>query len=499
MRLRILAFVALSSCLVFFLNNGCTKIDTTALGSDLIPVVDNINTFADTLNVESTQGFFDDSTLVTQDDVHALGYIGNDPLFGKTNANIFLQLKPTFYPYSLQNAGDTLVGLDSVVLCLSFKGAWGDSIPQQQIEVRKIEDLRFRDRFADTNSVKYAPTVTDLLGSSTFDIKSIKGKRFINNGRDSVVNQLRIKLTNSAFNQLLYNSDTLQSNPGLSNAFRNDSTFRKFFNGLGIISKQTTGNALMYFSLLEKNTRMEIHFRKKKNGIIDTLYRSLYVAQTGSGIAPSGTANNITRNRSGFPVSTPSTTENYIQTAPGTFVDIKIPRLNTFKDTNKIIHRAVLIVEQVPSDMNKDLQFTPPSALYIDLKDDAQGANFYKPLYFDLNPSAPYRPDVANQFFPPSVDQNYFGGFEKYRTGGPTGRVAYYNLNLTRYLQQMVTSQKINYQLRLYAPVNIRYKQFNFPDIPYQNTIALGRIKVGSGANPDYRMRVAIIWSKIKS
>ena len=34
---------------------GCTKLDTTTLGADLV-TVDNVNTFADTLNVNATQG-----------------------------------------------------------------------------------------------------------------------------------------------------------------------------------------------------------------------------------------------------------------------------------------------------------------------------------------------------------------------------------------------------------------------------------------------------------
>ncbi len=39
---------------------GCTKLDTTTLGGDLIPIVDNVNTFADTLDITATQGIFAD-------------------------------------------------------------------------------------------------------------------------------------------------------------------------------------------------------------------------------------------------------------------------------------------------------------------------------------------------------------------------------------------------------------------------------------------------------
>jgi hypothetical protein len=64
---------------LFFIG-GCTKIDTTTLGADLVPAVDNISTFADTLNVIGTQGFFKDSTILNGTDDHILGAITNDPV-----------------------------------------------------------------------------------------------------------------------------------------------------------------------------------------------------------------------------------------------------------------------------------------------------------------------------------------------------------------------------------------------------------------------------------
>ena len=83
---------------------SCTKLDTTVQGADLL-TVDNINTFADTLEVFTTQGTFDnitgpnyDSTLIFKGDAHILGN-ANVPNFGKTDASIYVQFKPPFYPY----------------------------------------------------------------------------------------------------------------------------------------------------------------------------------------------------------------------------------------------------------------------------------------------------------------------------------------------------------------------------------------------------------------
>jgi hypothetical protein len=85
---------------------GCTKLDTTNLGGDLIPEVDNVNTFADTLDIITGSGIFDDSTKLSLTEEYALGKITNDPLIGGTEANLYLQLKPSYYPYYIKKAAN---------------------------------------------------------------------------------------------------------------------------------------------------------------------------------------------------------------------------------------------------------------------------------------------------------------------------------------------------------------------------------------------------------
>ena len=96
-------FPGLYTCVIlfFFITvESCTKIDSTTLGSDLIPAVDNVTTFADTLDIIATQGTFDESAARTAiSDLHVLGAITNDPVFGKTEAEIFLEMKPGFDPF----------------------------------------------------------------------------------------------------------------------------------------------------------------------------------------------------------------------------------------------------------------------------------------------------------------------------------------------------------------------------------------------------------------
>src|SRR5438874_11944841 len=101
---------------VFFL--ACTKIDTTSLGSGLIPAVDNVHTFEMTLTLNTDNILFNDSTKMLSSDDLPLGYT-NDPEFGQTKGDIYFSIMPpTFgaYPFGKK---DSLV-MDSVILSLAY-------------------------------------------------------------------------------------------------------------------------------------------------------------------------------------------------------------------------------------------------------------------------------------------------------------------------------------------------------------------------------------------
>ncbi|HEX8278264.1 MAG TPA: DUF4270 family protein, partial [Segetibacter sp.] len=107
---------------VIFYISSCTKIETTNIGSGLIPPIDGVTTLDTTLEV-STDNFIDprrDSLKVYKTDDHVIGVINNDPLFGKTTAAAFFELKPTSYKFSFP--GKSSLKVDSAVLILSYKG-----------------------------------------------------------------------------------------------------------------------------------------------------------------------------------------------------------------------------------------------------------------------------------------------------------------------------------------------------------------------------------------
>ena len=209
LRLSIAALASFS----FFIT-GCTKIDTTELGADLIPAVDNVHTFADTLDVIGTMGqLTDTSTRLSGSENHAVGRI-NDPVFGNTTADMFLQLSPDFFPYYFGAAKDTFSNgqisgtkFDSVVFCLAYKGFYGDTMVPQNLKVYALDrhTTNFQDSSYKLDFQPDLPYTSNLLGQATVIPADLSKKLFIRHGKDSVTNQIRIKLSGS-FICLLYTS-----------------------------------------------------------------------------------------------------------------------------------------------------------------------------------------------------------------------------------------------------------------------------------------------------
>ncbi|MEP7254300.1 MAG: DUF4270 family protein [Ferruginibacter sp.] len=503
MQKRILPIALIAALLFSLFTWNCTKLDTTDIGSDLLPAVDNVHTFDTILNVITTQNLFNDTTIIERDEDHALGSINNDPLFGKTTANVFMQLKPTFYPFYLGNEKDTLngfgAGLDSVVLCLKFKGFWGDSTLPLHFEVHEVADIKFRDSVYIAKTINYQPIYSGtILGTADVDIRRLADTVKYADKRDYSLNQIRINLSKLpqglAWSQALYNRDTLAGH-----AFLSDSLFREFYHGLAVISTGAGANALTYINLADTSTKIEIHFRRKNKGILDTVYNSFVLnnSLTGSSTnAPSNTTNNIIRNRTGARVLSPNSDELYLQTSPGTYVNLNIPGLSTL--SNRIVHRAEIIVEQIPTNAILDGKLSAPNFLYIDLKDTTTTDN-WKPIYLDLNPNVGYDPDFkSGPYFPTNgVDYTYFGGYVRDKTDVFGAPIKYYNFNISRYVQEIVTKHTPNYALRLFSPYSFKYPQYSTQIIPYSNNIASGRVRIGSGTNPNYKLRLRIIYSKL--
>jgi hypothetical protein len=504
---RILPFVIISIIFVSFLNLGCNKLDTTSIGGDLLPAVDNVHTFADTLAITTTQQVYNpDSTVVTRTEDQAFGHTV-DPLLGRTTtAGIYFQLKPTFFPYYLGNPADTLnffpgVGLDSVVLCLKYKSFYGDSTIPLDVDVREILDVTFRDSVNKPNMVgSNPPALGNVIGGTSINVATLGDTVHYRDNKDSSINVIRIRL-NDTWAQHLFTQDSFSFHTGI-NAFYSDSVFRRFYNGLAVVPRSGgSGNQLIYVNLADPATRIEIHFRRENAGVLDTTFNSLVLNSDYF-----GSTTNRSSNTADIIKRTPALNltagdqEIYLETNPGTYANLKIPGLTGL--SNRIIHRAEIVIQQIPDLTGFQNIFKAPSYLYLDLKDSISNTK-WKPIYYDLNPSVVYDPDNTNPLsasyypFTNGIDFLYFGGYRRDKIDQFGNPISYYTFNITKYVQNIVTNHRFNYDMRLSSPFSFSYPQYLPTIISYNNPIANGRVKVGGGNNPNYKMILRIIYSNL--
>ncbi len=263
--------ILFSSFVAFFILNtfnSCKKInEATQLGDDLIPAIDNVNTFEAYFKTLTNNALFNDSTKLRYNDDVALGHISNDLDFGETNASVYFNIVPSNTPgggaktYPFFNKDSNLV-IDSVILSLSYRGNYGDSNSMQTVRVFEIAQTS---DFSRDSSYKFnhssIQTTGGQLGLKTFAISSLNDSIPIHRkDTTKVANVLRIRLDNSLGERFAGYDTTKTSNGG----FNSDSIFFRLFRGLAV-KADASGNGLVYFNLSDPaKTKLTIYFKVRK-------------------------------------------------------------------------------------------------------------------------------------------------------------------------------------------------------------------------------------------
>ncbi len=466
--------------LFLLLFSACTKIITTDIGSNLLPPSDGVTT-KDTFITVYAKNAGDSAIFLNTGDDHVVGYL-NDPLLGQTAAQINVQLVPPYFPFSFPVNKDSITA-DSVVLELHFDGVWGDSTLPLSLRVFRIasdqpftvDSVYKTSSFIDNDeelTYNNTPVAISPIGLITDSFHAFA---------DSGVSTIRIRLNDALAQQFLNQFDA-------TNAYVSDSLFNIYFRGFQIAST-ATGNSLFKINLTDPGTKLALYFKylnPDSTGVTDTAVRYFTAA---AGV--SAHSNYITRNRSGSQLSNyyPSANSQdsllFIEANPGNFANISIPGLTGFR--NVLIHRAELLMEQIPD--NSDLYFTPPVLMLAGYDADSMRR---EALLSDLT-------DVNG-----NISLATFGSFPI--STYDNGRIDYsYNLNISRYVQGIITRNDTNYhQLALYAPFYTEYlyssqaaiTPFTYSSVPINNP-ACGRVRLGGGniADTSKRMRLHIVYS----
>jgi len=469
--------VLLTGILVF---GSCNKIDTTDLGNELIPGSDNVATFDTTLDVitDNLLTPATDTVKMLYTELHTAGVIENDAEFGSTEThfyNSFVTSQSHTYPFVKRDT----VRIDSVVLSLGFNQLYGDSSSIENFEVREIfTGFPFKDTGYQIDNPDL-PVRPELLGSKTASFLTLNDSLIYKNGKDTVrtKGELRINL-DTAWARRFVSYDT-------SGVYNTDSSFMVAFKGLEVRINEGASpikRALAYFDLNDNaRTRITFYCRVQNNGRTDTI-APYFMYRRGS--AEANLVRRTPANAYAANVSNglPNDEKVYLQTTPGSYVKIDIPALSQLD--NRVIHRAELICERVPS--LDDNYYPPPPYMFIDAFSQTGDSIFI----------------IRNDFIPANSDRGY-----DVATLGGLFKNNQYVFNLTRYVQSIVTKKQTNYTLRISSPFTAVLYYLPPDDKPtgqrvpliLNPTLAGGRVVLYGGNYPDInkRMRLRIIYSKI--
>lgn len=473
---------------------SCTRITSTELGSGLIPAVDGVNTL-DTVMEVITDSFEEtDTTRIYRTNKVIIGAITNDPIFGKTTASVNFELYPSSFPFAIPGTRDSVV-VDSAVLILSYKGMYGDSMQPLRLRVEEISGNTplnpLRAYPVNHPNVNIINTVGSLASPLDLNIRTIKDS--VKNRYEKATNQIRIKLRQDIAKRFIKDYDS-------TNAYRNDSAFRSYFAGFSVkVDAVNPANALLYLNLQDTNTKLALYYNSSTTG---ATVRDTNVIYFRFSPIVSGMANFVTRNRSGAEINSRLTTTAkpdslvYVQADPGTYVRVRIPNLG--KLSNRIIHRAELIAEQVPDDNHLftfDRYFEVPRILLLSIYDSVNKRKRSIPNDYIIDESG-------------NINLLTFGGFASIKSVPGYDRLVSYNFNLSRYVQGIVTRKDSSYTLRLSAPSNDSLSYFPpypnnlFTKMAYLNAAqgnetGSGRVRLGGGSHSRFRMRLRIVYSRI--
>lgn len=470
--------------------SGCTKLERTTLGGDLLPGSDRLITDTMELPVETTSFIENDTSTIGKGDQHILGYI-NDPMFGTTTAAMYFQMLPAFYPFTYPVAKDSMF-LDSCVLSLAFGGTYGDTSAVSRVNVYKINDTSFKASRLYRISQGINFSTSDLLGTAQFTAVSLRKGYKAAYKPDTIFNQLRVRLANS-FGQMLLDESTTTGN------LQNDSLFKIFFKGLAVIPDSTfSGNAINYFSLTGTDSRINLYYRfKKRDGTGDssTVSRFPFVPD----VIRSANANKVYRNYTGS-IAQPTLTSGlpsglaYIQAGPGTAVKIKVPTLDTIKNKPYIIHRAEIVARQVyqgPLSI-ENILVQPFLHLFTYTADGKIASIPFDSTNYYANT---FTVDLLRNTALYKINTRYTGGEPSFIKDASNNLVAEYKMNITSYVQNIVNGKASRRDFKLSAPY---YAEFSggISSASSLNPLAFGRVQLGGGSHPQYKMFVRIYYSK---
>lgn len=408
--------------------------EKTVIGTDLVPPIDNINTFGvEDFDINVSNGYKD--SLFTSDRNYmlvSLGKIDNDPYFGKTRGGVFMQYALPSFNYTFPEGN-----YDSVILTIPYyidnkkSYFYGDTsltsgLPMKLNAYEITEDWKY-DKEKSYFAHDSLATSNVVVGTGTYYPKNFIDTFLLSNG-DTVSNALVMKLDNSILDKLKNTPVENRETTGM---------FVEYFKGLYIapdpahvsnwlgLFRLDGGNAYNY-----GNAQLTLFYKRPG----DTTQRTVNLRFDPS-ISPF--FNRIRRDYTNAPVqndlNNPSTNQVVIQSYPGIYSDITI-NLDD-KVPVSAVNQATLQV--IVKGVGMEPYFNPPIQLLVrGLNDDGTEYTIADRL--------------GNNGEESNLGLTFLGGAPQ--TISLDGEIyVAYKFNLPREVQQRIRDQKRDLKLRIYS------------------------------------------------
>jgi hypothetical protein len=224
-----------------FLFISCNK-EPDKIGLKIRPDDDQVNIqYTDTTKVLA-YSVLEDSVRTDETQYSLLGsYL--DPVFGKTTACIFTQVRLSENGYEF---GSNPV-LDSLVFTLDYSGYYGDTNTLQVFRIFELSEELYKDSIYYSND--YIPNQGIELANISFYPRPNKK---ITIGEEEMAPHLRIKLYDEFGDKILTAPES---------TFVDNDSFLEFLKGFYIMAEPvTTEGAILYFDLMSELSQMVIYY-----------------------------------------------------------------------------------------------------------------------------------------------------------------------------------------------------------------------------------------------
>lgn len=389
---------------------SCTK-DPDSIGLDVQPPSDRLGTnFTDSSQIIA-YSVIEDSIVTSKLSQNVVGFL-NDPYFGTMSAGFATQFNlPTrdvkfdFNPV-----------LDSVVLVISYRGFYGDTTSAVNFKVYELAealspDATYHQDFSIATNQKPIN-----FNSSQYYTSQISTPIY---STDTAMPQFRIRLSNR------WGQTKIFDKSGQPEIAGNDA-FKNYFKGLLITAEDARGLGHLVYLGINKSTTSGIYFYYHNDVNVGQTFRLLVEddCARANQYKHNNYANAVSPIRNQVIMHNTLLGANQLYLHPGGGINtiIKFPTVkDQFKDRRVVINRAELVITNLIPNVKG---FYVPQKITL-AKNSESGTYLFLP------------DDAITE------GEDYFGGIYNATTNE-------YRFRITRYIQQLLSSNDANYGLTLF-------------------------------------------------